>query len=86
MFTATPPVAGDDFTLPPVWTRTWYHTGAYFDRADIAGHLAGEYYQLDPQAPHLGGTVLPAGTSAEDLREACRALRRQGPAPGGIRT
>ncbi len=75
MFTATPPVAGDDFTLPPVWTRTWYHTGAYFDRADIAAHLAGEYYQLDPQAPHLGGTVLPPGTTAEDLREACRALR-----------
>jgi RHS repeat-associated protein len=75
VFTTTPPVAGGDFAPPPAWTRTWYHTGAYFGRTNIAGHLASEYYQLDPQAPHLGDTVLPAGTSAEDLREACRALR-----------
>jgi hypothetical protein len=75
LFTSTPAVDGDDFTLPPVLTRTWYHTGAYFRSADIARHLATEYYQLDPEAPHLAATALPAGTSAEELREACRALR-----------
>ena len=75
LFTTTPAVTGDDFTLPPVRTRTWYHTGAYFDGADIARHLGAEYYQLDPQAPQLGATVLPAQASAEEEREACRALR-----------
>jgi RHS repeat-associated protein len=75
LFTSTPTIDGDDFTLPPVWTRTWYHTGAYFDVADIASHLAAEYYQLDPQSPQLAATALPAGASAEEEREACRALR-----------
>jgi len=74
-FTGTPAVTGDDFSLPPVRTRTWYHTGAYFDSNDIAGRLQAEYYQLDPQAPHLGQTILPAGASSEECRQACRALR-----------
>jgi RHS repeat-associated protein len=74
-FTSTPPVDGAEFTLPPVCTRTWYHTGAWFDGSDIAAVLAAEYYSLDPQAPHLQATSLPAGLSAEESREACRALR-----------
>jgi RHS repeat-associated protein len=74
-FTSTPPAEGDDFTLAPVWIRTWYHTGAYFDGADIAAGLAAEYYQLDSQAPKLAATVLPEGATAEEEREACRALR-----------
>ena len=71
----TPDTTGDDFTLPPVLTRTWYHTGAWFGADDIASRLAAEYYQFDPQAVHLGATVLPSAASAEELREACRALR-----------
>ena len=74
-FTSTPAVEGDTFELPPVWTRTWYHTGAFFDRDDIAARLAQEYWALDPQAPQLERTILPTGASAEELREACRALR-----------
>jgi hypothetical protein len=74
-FTATPAVEGEDFTLPPVLTRTWFHTGAYFDREDIATHLRTEFYALDPQAPKLGPTALPADAGATALREACRALR-----------
>jgi RHS repeat-associated protein len=77
-FTSTPPADPADtadFAIPPVWTRTWYHTGAWFDGADIATVLASEYYSLDPQAPQLDGTSLPPGLSAEEAREACRALR-----------
>jgi RHS repeat-associated protein len=74
-FTSTPETAGDDFTLPPVLTRTWYHTGAWLGSEDIASRLAAEYYQFDPEAVHLGDTVLPSGASSEELREACRALR-----------
>jgi RHS repeat-associated protein len=76
-FTSTPQVSEETFLLPPVWTRTWYHTGAFFDREDIAARLAEEYYALDPQAPQLGTTILPTDASAEELREACRALRGQ---------
>jgi RHS repeat-associated protein len=74
-FTSTPPMSDGDFTLPPVRTRTWYHTGAYFGYADIAARLRDEYYALDRLAPELGATVLPAGASSDECRQACRALR-----------
>ena len=74
-FTGTPPITGDEFTLPPVLTRTWFHTGAYFDRQDIAARLAAVYYAGDAQAPHLADTALPLSATGEELREACRALR-----------
>jgi RHS repeat-associated protein len=80
-FTTTPPVAAGDFALPPVRTRTWFHTGAYIDGSDIAAILASEYYQGDPHAVPLDGTLftgLPGGPDPalpEEMREACRALR-----------
>jgi RHS repeat-associated protein len=74
-FTSTPTVVGEEFELPPVLTRTWFHTGAFFGWGDIAAHLQLEYWALDPDAPQLAPTVLPAGAGPEDLREAARALR-----------
>ncbi len=74
-FTSTPPADGENFDLPPVRTVTWYHTGAYFDWADIAAYLKTEYWQLDPQAPQLQATILPDSATPEELREASRALR-----------
>ncbi len=74
-FTSTPPASAGMFDLAPVLTKTWFHTGAFFGRDDLAARVAQEYWALDPQAPHLAPTILPAGTSAEALREACRALR-----------
>ncbi len=74
-FTATPTVAGDQLALPPVLTRTWFHTGAFFGWGDIAAHLQLEYWALDPRAPQLAPTVLPPDASPEELREAARALR-----------
>ena len=87
-FTATPPsdAAGDEFELPPVLTRTWFHTGAFFGAQDIASHLRGEYWAQDPThhnwSPRRSSTDMPrtAGATAlnaEQLREACRALRGQ---------
>lgn len=74
---------------PPVLTRTWFHTGVYFGGHHVsdffAGLLddrdAGEYYRepglSDAQARQrlLDDTVLPAGLSADEEREACRALK-----------
>jgi RHS repeat-associated protein len=74
-FTWTPASSGDEFKLPPVWTRTWYHTGAFFGVDDIAARLEQEYWALDPQAPRPQPTILPPSASAEEMREACRALR-----------
>jgi RHS repeat-associated protein len=76
-FTREPPTdsTGENFDLPPVYTRTWYDTGAYIDGAHIAGLLTGEYWSGDPHAPQLQPTILPDDAQPEQLREACRALR-----------
>ncbi len=75
--------------VPPIRTRTWFHTGAYLDRRHISDFFAGliedndpgEYYRepglTDAQARQrlLPDTVLPFGLTAEEEREACRALK-----------
>jgi RHS repeat-associated protein len=75
--------------VPPVLTRTWFHTGVYLGRNRVSNYFAGlldandkgEYYRepglTDQQARDLllDDTVLPAGLSIEEEREACRALK-----------
>jgi RHS repeat-associated protein len=75
--------------VPPVLTRTWYHTGIYLGHDRISNFFAGlldvndtgEYYRepglTDAQAATLllDDTILPDGLSAEEAREACRALK-----------
>jgi RHS repeat-associated protein len=91
--------AGGDFPIgdnvaasshvPPIHTRTWFHTGLYVGREHVSDFFAGlldgadegEYYR----APHLSDddarkllledTALPAGLTLAEEREACRALR-----------
>jgi RHS repeat-associated protein len=75
------------FHVPPVLTKTWFHTGAYIDRNRIAStfvHLApeqGGYYREPGLTPEqrqqllLDDTVLPVGLTAEEEREACRSLK-----------
>jgi RHS repeat-associated protein len=63
--------------VPPVLTRTWYHTGVFLGADRISRHLAHEYYR-EPSEPApilLDDTVLPAGLSPDQAREACRALK-----------
>ncbi|HNP51632.1 MAG TPA: SpvB/TcaC N-terminal domain-containing protein [Nitrosomonas nitrosa] len=75
--------------VPPVHTKTWFHTGIYIGRAHVSDFFAGlfdtrdegEYYREtglnDSQARRLllADTVLPAGLTIEEEREACRALK-----------
>jgi RHS repeat-associated protein len=75
--------------VPPVLTRTWFHTGVYLGRGRVSGFFAGllnandkgEYYREpslnDQQAKDLllDDTVLPDGWSVEEEREACRVLK-----------
>jgi len=75
--------------VPPVLTRTWFHTGAYFEGSRISRLFENEYYQeeFDPSedladlaeaqrhAMLLDDTILPMGLSADEAREATRALK-----------
>jgi RHS repeat-associated protein len=75
--------------VPPVLTRTWFHTGIYRGRDHVSDFFAGlldesdpgEYYRepglTDAQARArlLPDTVLPSGLAPEEQREACRALK-----------
>lgn len=63
--------------VPPVKTKTWFHTGFYRNREHISQQFAEEYYQGDTQAILLPDTVLPEGLSLEEEHEACRALKGQ---------
>lgn len=62
--------------VPPVVTKTWFHTGAYLEQERLEAYFKrGEYYQGDPMAVFLPDTVLPTNLSAQEEREACRALK-----------
>src|SRR4029077_13580540 len=73
--------------VPIVHTKTWFHTGVYLGRDQVSNYFSGlldgkgEYYREpgweDPDASKflLDDTVLPAGLTVEEEREACRALK-----------
>lgn len=75
--------------VPPVLTKTWFHTGVHLGREHVSNFFAGlldandvgEYYRepglTDAQARGLllDDTVLPDGLTADEEREACRALK-----------
>jgi RHS repeat-associated protein len=74
---------------PPVWTKTWFHTGVYLGREHVSDYFAGlldaedqgEYYRepglsdVQARAMLLDDTEIPEGLSAGEEREACRALK-----------
>jgi RHS repeat-associated protein len=74
-------------SVPPVLTRTWFHTGVFIDGERVSRQLAHEYFKditPDPDAgwldrrtriPLLADTTLPPGLSGFEAREACRALK-----------
>src|SRR5207245_1948874 len=75
--------------VPPIYTRTWFHTGAYIKGEAISQHFAHEYYGAPaPNTPNfetvfeqfadtlLPDTILPdAPLSVAEQQEACRALK-----------
>ncbi|MCW5969685.1 MAG: VCBS repeat-containing protein [Blastocatellales bacterium] len=75
--------------VPPLHTRTWFHTGVYLGRDHVSDYFAGllnatdqgEYFrepgltEAEARALLLPDTVLPAGLTLEEEREACRALK-----------
>ncbi|WP_375492733.1 SpvB/TcaC N-terminal domain-containing protein [uncultured Nostoc sp.] len=75
------PDTGDTFQVPPIYTKTWYHTGAYIDQNKISTYFAHEYYrepgETDPTfaASLLPDTILPSGLTFQEEREAARSLK-----------
>jgi RHS repeat-associated protein len=75
--------------VPPVLTKTWFHTGIYLGRDHVSdfyaglvdAHDTGEYYRepgltdLQARALLLPDIELPSGLALEEEREACRALK-----------
>ncbi len=85
--------AGDNWDaashVPPVLTKTWFHTGVYLGRDRVSNYFAGllngrdvgEYYREpgltdeEARALLLPDTVLPEGLTPEEECEACRVLK-----------
>jgi RHS repeat-associated protein len=75
--------------VPPVHTKTWFHTGVYLGRDHVSDCFAGllnatdqgEYFRepgltdAEARALLLPDTILPTGLSLEEEREACRTLK-----------
>jgi RHS repeat-associated protein len=59
---------------PPMYTKSWFHTGAFIDRRRISTQFADEYWHGDGFAFELPDGTLPSGLSGTDAREALRAL------------
>lgn len=75
LFTDQPRIEGEEFHLPPVITKTWFHNGAWMDQEKISTQYQSEYFNGDAQAVVLPDTVLPNLDSTKEEREACRALK-----------
>jgi RHS repeat-associated protein len=65
------------WNVPPVLTKTWFHTGVFLGGDRISRHLAHEYYREPHEAAEmlLDDTILPHALAPEEAREACRALK-----------
>jgi RHS repeat-associated protein len=74
--------------VPPVLTKTWFHTGAYLEGGRISKQCEHEYYlegcswrdesELSREqlgAMQLEDSNLPSHLTPEEAREACRALK-----------
>ena len=67
----------EDSHIPPIYTKSWFHNGYYMDRDKIATQFEGEYFDGDPEGGNwrLPDTILPDDLSADEIREACRAMK-----------
>ncbi|MCU0543439.1 MAG: toxin [Oscillatoriaceae cyanobacterium Prado104] len=71
----------ENLHVPPVLTKTWFHTGVYLDSQQISQQFEGEYYREPNQselafaASLLPDTILPEGLTVEEEREAGRSLK-----------
>ncbi|HBC91566.1 MAG TPA: sugar-binding protein, partial [Pelotomaculum sp.] len=68
----------EELYVPPVYTKSWYHTGAYIEAGVLSKQYEKEYYQKDGKAFRLPDSAfepIPAEEDAENYRQAWRALK-----------
>jgi Insecticide toxin TcdB middle/N-terminal region len=74
----TESVAGE-FVLPPVVTKTWFHTGAFLEGRKLEAYFKyptnHEYFTGDRQAAFIPDTIFPQDLTVAEMREAARALK-----------
>ena len=58
----------EELYVPPVYTKTWYHNGAYVDSQAVSRQYAKEYYAGDDQAYTMPDSVLDARIDRQDAR------------------
>ena len=63
---------GPQFYQPPVLTRTWFHTGAYFEEHSMQARLRAEYFGGQALLPE---SLRPPDVDADEYRECLRALK-----------
>jgi RHS repeat-associated protein len=66
--------------VPPLYTRTWYHTGAYVEAGVISKQFEREYYRKDNLAWRLPDSLFERAILESDagtIRQAYRALKGQ---------
>ncbi|MEL6345575.1 MAG: SpvB/TcaC N-terminal domain-containing protein, partial [Myxococcota bacterium] len=63
--------------VPPVRTRTWFHTGAWKKKGTLTSAYETEYFDGDDNALHLPPPSLPTGLTPQEARDAHRALKGQ---------
>ncbi len=66
---------GVESNVPPVLTKTWFHTGIFIAGGRISRHLEHEYFAAPGAPANLVDTILPRGLTPFEAREACRALK-----------
>lgn len=73
--------ASAESDVPPVRTKSWFHTGAHLGRERVSRQYEDEYFR-EPGLTVAGArdlllddTPMPPGLDAEAEREACRALK-----------
>ncbi|MFO7566460.1 MAG: toxin TcdB middle/C-terminal domain-containing protein [Enhygromyxa sp.] len=59
---------------PPVYTKSWFHTGAFLGRDKLSKLFAQEYWQGDEDAWSLPDTTFATKLTGAETREAVRAL------------
>ncbi|MBK8425545.1 MAG: hypothetical protein IPL27_05970 [Lewinellaceae bacterium] len=69
-----------DSFIPPIHTKTWFHTGFYRQGGKITRQYESEYYGARDTNGNftewtLEDTALPAGLNGDVAREAARALK-----------
>jgi RHS repeat-associated protein len=66
---------------PPVKTKTWYHTGFYFNRSNILKLFEKEYFsntlfnEYHVEDTFIDDSILTGGLRADELRQAFRACK-----------